>query len=45
LDSNNLRRVPDKHGNLQRNTAALDKAEGILSASIIITKATKPVTL
>jgi pimeloyl-ACP methyl ester carboxylesterase len=33
MDSNTLRRVPDKHGNLQRNPAALDELEGILAAS------------
>ena len=31
IDSNTLRRVPDKHGNLHRNTAALDEMEGILT--------------
>ena len=45
MDSNTLRRVPDKHGNLQRNTAALDEVEGILTASSIIIKAAKPVPL
>ena len=45
MDSNTLRRVPDKHGNLQRNTAALDEVEGILTASSIIVKAAKPVAL
>jgi pimeloyl-ACP methyl ester carboxylesterase len=45
MDSNTLRRVPDKHGNLQRNTAALDEIEGILTASSIIIKAAKPVAL
>jgi hypothetical protein len=32
MDSPILRRVPDKHGNLQRNRAALDELEGILTA-------------
>jgi pimeloyl-ACP methyl ester carboxylesterase len=32
LDGPALRRVPDKHGNLQRNRAALDELEGILTA-------------
>ena len=32
MDSPALRRVPDKHGNLQRNQAALDELEGILTA-------------
>ena len=45
MDSNTLRRVPDKHGNLQRNAAALDEVEGILTASNIIVKAAKPVAL
>ena len=45
MDSNTLRRVPDKHGNLQRNTAALDEVEGILTATSIIVKAAKPVAL
>lgn len=33
MDDPLLRRVPDKHGNLQRNSAALDELEGILTAS------------
>jgi len=45
MDSNTLRRVPDKHGNLQRNTAALDEVEGILTARSIIIKAAKPIPL
>jgi pimeloyl-ACP methyl ester carboxylesterase len=45
MDSNTLRRVPDKHGNLQRNTAVLDEVEGVLTASSIIVKAAKPVAL
>lgn len=45
MDSNMLRRVPDKHGNLQRNPAALTEMEGILTASPIIVKAAKPVGL
>jgi hypothetical protein len=45
MDSNTLRRVPDKHGNLHRNTAALDEMEGILTASSIVIKAAKPVAL
>jgi hypothetical protein len=32
MDSPVLRRVPDKHGNLQRNRAALDELQGILTA-------------
>jgi hypothetical protein len=45
MDSNTLRSVPDKHGNLHRNTAALDEMEGILTASSIVIKAAKPVAL
>jgi hypothetical protein len=45
MDSNTLRRVPDKHGNLPRNTAALDEVEGILTASSIIIKAARPIAL
>ena len=45
MDSNTLRRVPDKHGNLHRNAAALDEMEGILTASDIIIKAAKPIAL
>jgi pimeloyl-ACP methyl ester carboxylesterase len=45
MDGNTLRRVPDKHGNLQRNPAALDEVEGILTASSIIVKAAKPIAL
>ncbi|MEV5747145.1 hypothetical protein AB0L00_04950 [Actinoallomurus sp. NPDC052308] len=32
MDSNTLRRIPDKHGNLHRNRAALDELEGVLTA-------------
>ena len=28
-----LRRIPDKHGNLQRNSTTLDEREGTLTAS------------
>lgn len=45
MDSNTLRRVPDKHGNLHRNAAALDELEGILTASSIVVKAAKPIAL
>jgi pimeloyl-ACP methyl ester carboxylesterase len=45
MNSNMLRRVPDKHGNLQRNPAALDEVEGILTASDIVVKAVKTVAL
>jgi hypothetical protein len=33
MDSPLLRRIADRHGNLQRNTAALDELTGILTAS------------
>jgi pimeloyl-ACP methyl ester carboxylesterase len=45
MDGNRLGRVPDKHGNLQRNRAALDQVEGILTASSIVVKAARPVPL
>lgn len=38
MDSPLLRRVPDKHGNLQRNRAALDELEGILTASDVVVR-------
>jgi pimeloyl-ACP methyl ester carboxylesterase len=43
MDSNRLRRIPDKHGNLQRNPAALDEVEGILTASSVHVRAARPV--
>ncbi|MCT9084500.1 lipase/acyltransferase domain-containing protein, partial [Streptomyces fulvoviolaceus] len=39
LDSNTLRRIPDQHGNLHRNPAALDELEGILTAADIVVRA------
>jgi pimeloyl-ACP methyl ester carboxylesterase len=39
MDGNTLRRVPDKHGNLHRNRAALDELEGILTARHIQARA------
>jgi len=39
MDSNTLRHVPDKHGNLQRNKAALDELEAILTARRIHVRA------
>ena len=39
LDSNRLRRIADKHGNLQRNNAALDEIESILTSRPIIIRA------
>jgi pimeloyl-ACP methyl ester carboxylesterase len=45
MDSNMLRRIPDKHGNLQRNPAALDEVEGILTASSVEVRAARPVGL
>ncbi|MBK8468718.1 MAG: hypothetical protein IPL45_02695 [Actinomycetales bacterium] len=38
LTSNTLRHVPDNHGNLQRNAAALDELEGILRAEPVVIK-------
>lgn len=45
MDSNTLRRIPDKHGNLHRNPAALDEVEGILTAQSIIVKAARLIPL
>jgi pimeloyl-ACP methyl ester carboxylesterase len=45
MDSNTLRRVPDKHGNLQRNPAALDEIEAILTARPITVRADAQVPL
>ncbi|MFF4340601.1 hypothetical protein ACFY00_11755 [Kitasatospora sp. NPDC001540] len=45
MDSNTLRRIPDKHGNLQRNAAALDELEGVLTATDIAVRAPKTVHL
>jgi pimeloyl-ACP methyl ester carboxylesterase len=39
MDSPLLRRVPDQHGNLQRNSAVLDEVHGILTASPIAVRA------
>ena len=39
MDSPLLRRVPDQHGNLQRNNAVLDELHGILTASPITIRA------
>lgn len=38
LDSNTLRRVPEQHGSLQCNSAALDELEGILTAKRVVIK-------
>src|SRR5262249_27429621 len=43
LASNTLRRIVDKHGNLQRNKAALDELESILTAAPLIPRATAPI--
>src|SRR5262249_35425874 len=43
LDSNTLRRIVDKHGNLQRNKSALDKMDNILAVTPLIPRATTPV--
>lgn len=41
-----LRRVPDKHGNLHRNHAALDEVEGILTAQpVVVRQGIPPVSL
>ncbi|MEU4428667.1 hypothetical protein AB0F81_49330 [Actinoplanes sp. NPDC024001] len=45
MDSPLLRRVPDQHGNLQRNPAALDELEGILTARPIDVRAPYSVDL
>jgi hypothetical protein len=45
MDSPMLRRVPDKHGNLQCNVAALDEVEGILTARHIVVMAPESVEL
>ncbi|CCK30285.1 hypothetical protein BN159_5906 [Streptomyces davaonensis JCM 4913] len=45
MDSNTLRRVPDQHGNLQRNPAALDELEGILTASDVVVRAPRETQL
>ncbi len=43
MDSPALRRVPDKHGNLQRNRAALDELEGILTARPVVVRGTRTI--
>jgi hypothetical protein len=45
MDSNTLRRIPDKHGNLQANKAALDELEGILTARPIVVRAPDTIEL
>lgn len=42
MDSPVLRRICDKHGNLQRNRAALDEIEGILTARPVVVRAAYP---
>lgn len=39
LDDNSIRRVADKHGHLQCNTAALDEVESVLTSEPIVVKA------
>lgn len=39
LDDNSIRRVADKHGHLQCNTAALDEVESVLQSEPIVVKA------
>ncbi len=45
LNTNIVHRVADYHGNLQRNRAALNELEGILTASPVIIRATEAVAL
>ncbi|WBB91406.1 hypothetical protein [Verrucosispora sp. WMMC514] len=45
MDSPLLRRIADRHGNLQRNTAALDELDGILTARPVIIRAPDAVEL
>ncbi|MEV0731887.1 hypothetical protein [Polymorphospora sp. NPDC050346] len=45
MDSPLLRRIPDRHGSLQRNRAALDEVEGILTARPIVVRAPTAVDL
>lgn len=39
MNSNTLRRVPDQHGNLQRNKAALDELESVLTTPDLVVRA------
>ena len=43
LDTPLIRRVADKHGNLQRNQAAFDEIEGALTGQDVIVRAQTPV--
>lgn len=45
MDGNTLRRIPDKHGNLQCNPAALDEIEGVLTATDIAVRDPRAVHL
>ncbi|MEU9169111.1 hypothetical protein AB0D34_15125 [Streptomyces sp. NPDC048420] len=45
MASNTLRRIPDQHGNLHRNPAALDELEGILTAADIVVRASETTDL
>jgi hypothetical protein len=45
MDSPLLRRIADKHGNLQRNKAASDELEGILTASPVTVRAQDTIDL
>jgi pimeloyl-ACP methyl ester carboxylesterase len=45
MDSNTLRRVPDKHGNLHRNRAALAELEGMLTAKPVALRDTGGIPL
>ncbi|MBK6872816.1 MAG: hypothetical protein IPG94_16020 [Kineosporiaceae bacterium] len=42
LDTPLIKRIADKHGNLQRNQAALDEIEGILTGHDVNVRATTP---
>ncbi len=39
LDDNSIRRIADKHGHLQCNTAALDEVESVVTSEPIVVKA------
>ena len=45
MNSNTLRRIPDRHGALPRNIAALDEVAGVLVARDIIVKAARRIPL
>lgn len=45
MDTNVIRRIADQHGNLQRNEAAHDEIEEIITATPVRRRASRPVTL